>query len=243
MAISTMPRKFLEHTDFKQVAALVALLIAIMLLWNTMVVYPLKILVVLFHELSHGIAACLTGGAMTRIDLSAMQGGTCWSIGGSRFIVLSAGYLGSLLWGGLLLLLAARTHFDRIIAGVLGAIILVTGIIYVRPWFSFGWLFCLGTGLAILASGAFLPEAVNDFLLKLIGLTSCLYAPMDILSDLIFRSIPGSDAYELGRITFIPGVVWGVLWWLIATAGALYFFYLATRKGQPSEAPSSGGAG
>jgi len=220
----------LRNTNWKQVAALGAMLIAIVALWNTMVVYPLKILVVLFHELSHGLAAFATGGAMVRINLSAMQGGTCWSRGGVRFIVLSAGYLGSLTWGGLILLLAARTDRDRLIAGVLGGIILVTGIVFVRPWFSFGWIFSVLGGAALIAAGALLPMPVSDFMLKIIGLTSCLYAPLDILSDLVFRSIPGSDAYELGRITFIPGIVWGVLWWLVAVAGALWFFYLATRR-------------
>ena len=85
---------------------------------------------------------------------------------------------------------------------------------------------------------------MSDFVLKIIGLTSCLYAPLDILSDLVFRSIPGSDAYELGRLTFIPGIVWGVLWWLLAVAGALWCFYMATRQRQGSgQAPAGAPSG
>ncbi len=43
---------------------------AIWVLWPTPVVYPLKIFVVMLHELSHAIAALATGGHVVRITLS-----------------------------------------------------------------------------------------------------------------------------------------------------------------------------
>ena len=84
-------------TYFKGHWQLLALLAAVFALWQTPVVLPLKILVVFLHELSHGLAAVLTGGEIVELSLSAQQGGHAVTRGGSRFLILSAGYLGSLL--------------------------------------------------------------------------------------------------------------------------------------------------
>ena len=46
------------------------------------------------------------------MNFDKREGGYCKTIGGSRFVILSAGYLGSLLWGGLILIGASRTRLD-----------------------------------------------------------------------------------------------------------------------------------
>ena len=96
---------------FKRYIALLLIFIAIGFLWNTLFVYPLKIFVVFMHEVSHGLAAIATGGRILEIQINPQQGGHALTQGGSRFWTLTAGYLGSLLWGGVILLLAARTRF------------------------------------------------------------------------------------------------------------------------------------
>ena len=73
---------------------------AIWYLWDTPAVYPLKVFVVLFHEISHAMIAVATGGTIERIVLDPDQGGACYCPGGNAFLTLSAGYLGSLAWGG-----------------------------------------------------------------------------------------------------------------------------------------------
>ena len=67
-------------------------------LWDTPVLYPLKIFVVLLHEISHAMTAVATGGHIDRIALDPRQGGACYCPGGNAFLTLSAGYLGSLAW-------------------------------------------------------------------------------------------------------------------------------------------------
>ena len=59
-------------------------------LWDTGLVYPLKVFVVLLHEVSHGLVAIMTGGTIDRITLSAQEGGACYCPGGSAFLTLSA---------------------------------------------------------------------------------------------------------------------------------------------------------
>jgi hypothetical protein len=194
----------------------VAIAIVALLLWNTPVVYPLKIFVVFLHELSHGLAAIVTGGRIERIELSAAEGGLCVTRGGSPFWTSSAGYLGSLLWGALLLVLASRSRMDRLVAAALGLLTLGVTLLYVRS--AFGFAYGLLAGAALAAAAWRLPAAALDLLLRVIGVVSCLYAVWDIGSDVLFRDVPGSDAHALATLTGIPAVVWGVIWVVIALA-------------------------
>lgn len=219
-----------KNIDWKQLSLLAGLMVAVVILWNSWIVYPLQLLVVFFHELSHGLMAIATGGAIQEIQVVAQQGGTCVTVGGSRFLTLSAGYLGSLIWGGVILVLAARTKRDRFIAALMGGILILASAFYVRPIQSFGFAFGLASGAALIAAGVYLGAAVNDGILKVIGLTSCLYAVLDIKSDIIDRPGPGSDAYFLAEHTHIPTILWGILWIVLAVAGAIYFLLLASRS-------------
>lgn len=227
--------KRLGKIDWKRAGGLLALLVVVALLWNTWFVYPLKILVVFFHELSHGLMAVATGGSILRIELVAQQGGLCVTAGGIRFLVLSAGYLGSLVWGGVILVAAARTRHDKIITMGLGALLLFVTVVFIRPIIGFGFGFGALFGLAMIVAGRLLPESVNDLVLKLVGLTSCLYAVLDIKSDIIDRSHLRSDARMLSELTLIPTVAWGVIWIAIAAIAAVIFLVIASARPEDDE--------
>ena len=90
-------------------------------LWDTAFVYPLKIFVVLLHEISHAAVAVATGGTIERIVLDPNQGGACYCPGGSAFLTLSAGYLGSLGWGGLMVTAGQSSRIStRWVVGAIG---------------------------------------------------------------------------------------------------------------------------
>lgn len=215
----------------KQMVTTGVALLLIFLLWNTAVVYPLKILVVFFHELSHGIAAVLTGGAIERIELSPQQGGVCYTRGGWTFAITSAGYLGSMLFGGFILVTAARTRLDKLIMSGLGAFLFLLGLFYVRPLVSFAFVFVMLSSAGMMALGYFLTEKVNDFLLRIIGLTSCLYAIVDIKSDALDRNIPSSDAYRIAEsIPFVGSFTVGAVWIIISVLGTLFFLRLTATS-------------
>jgi len=100
----------MKTINLAEVGMLLAIMVVAWLLWDTVLILPLKILVVFFHELSHGLMAIVTGGEIVRIEVVRQEGGLCVTQGGNRFLTLSAGYVGSLCWGGLLLVLAARSR-------------------------------------------------------------------------------------------------------------------------------------
>lgn len=216
--------------DWRQVGLLAALMIPIVLLWSTWAVYPLKILVVFFHELSHGLAAIATGGTIDHIEVVREQGGLCVTRGGSRFLTLSAGYLGSLLWGGAALVLASSTRHDRVLTAAMGGVITVATLLWVRPVASFGFGFHLFAGVVVALVGIALPDAVNDAFLKVFGLASCLYVVPDIYSDTIARSYLRSDARMLAELTHVPTVVWGGAWIAVAVVLSAVFLRWSCRR-------------
>jgi len=197
----------------KRHAPLLALILAVVALWSTPVLLPLKILVVLLHELSHLFAILLTGGSVENLSLSPQEGGAVLSRGGNRFLTLSSGYLGSLLIGLGLLWAALHSRADRWVLAGLGVLLILIAALYIRD--AFALVFCLGAGAVMLALARFLPHGASDFALRLIGLTSIIYVPLDIFSDTLARAHLHSDARmlaeEFGGATMLWGAVWLVL--------------------------------
>ncbi len=195
---------------------LITLCAVIFALWPTDIVYPLRLLIVFLHELSHAIATILTGGQVEDLTVSAMEGGHVIARGGNRFITLSAGYVGSLVIGVTLLLTAVNTHLDRWVMGLLGSGMLIITALYIREPFAI--MFCTSTGVAMLAGAKFLSREINDLLLRVIGLTSMIYVPYDIFSDTIASAHLNSDARMLATEIGGTTMFWGLLWLAISLA-------------------------
>ena len=152
-----------------------------LVLWDSFVVYPFRIFVVFLHEISHGIAAVLTGGRIVAIGLSFDEGGVCQTRGGWPFVILNAGYLGSLFWGSTFLVLGERHTRARSVIATIGLFTLAATLVYVRTPFGFGY--GLLAAAVFLAVAARLPPAASEVLLATIGATSALYAVWDVASD------------------------------------------------------------
>lgn len=212
-------------TRVRFVAGFMAFFAALWFLWDTWIVTPLKLFVVLLHEISHGLAAVATGGAIEKIVVTSDLGGACYCGGGDAFLTLSAGYLGSLLWGAALVLVAARLgRRSSWITGTIGILIGLVAVLYVRN--PFGLFFGLVFGAGLIAAARYLSPAVNERVLWALGLTSCLYAVLDIKSDVLDRPELRSDARMLAEMTGIPTVVWGGVW----IAAALFVCWLLFRR-------------
>lgn len=198
-------------------------------LWDTPVIYPLKIFVVLLHEVSHAAVAVATGGQIQRIVLDPYQGGACYCPGGNAFLTLSAGYLGSLGWGALMME-AARTRKvpTEWVTGGIGALVLALTVLFVRSPFGIAFGLLFGAGLILVARR--LTVAWNRTLLMALGLTSALYAILDIKSDILDRPHLESDAHMLAEITGVPTVAWGVIWIAVALGVSALLFRRAWRK-------------
>ena len=211
-------RQRVASFDLKALLILAALFAATWLLWDTPLVYPIKIFVVMLHELGHALAALLTGGQVVGIQIFPEEGGVTFTRGGWPFVILSAGYLGSLLAGSILLYLSSRRRGGRGLMIALSVFIAANKLLFVRN--VFGVIYGLLAAAALWFSADRLPTRVNLYIVRFIAVACCLYALLDIRGDL-FTLAPVSgavvnDAVALSRLTGVPALVWSMLWLIVA---------------------------
>ena len=200
----------------------------VILFWSTWIILPLKLLVVFFHEASHALATIVTGGKVISMKVDPMMGGMVVSSGGSRFIILSAGYLGSLIWGSAIFSLATHSKVDKYISIGLGVIVIFLTLFFVRN--IFGILFSVIIGFFYIFSGLKLSHTLNDFLLKVTGLTSMIYVPLDVFSDVILHTSAVSDATLMASEIGGPAIIWGTIWIVLGVFIILIVAYLNIRN-------------
>lgn len=203
-----------------QILYLSIMLLIATLFWNTLFIYPIKLFVVMLHEMSHGIMAVVFGGSIIQIQIDSQIGGYCQytmepSFWGS-FMTASAGYLGSLFWGSLILIAAVKSVKDKYITLIIGIILLGLSYFVLQSGEMFGTLMTAGLGLFMLVSVKYFSPIFHDLWLKFIGITSCLYVIVDIKDDLIDRTDIGSDADQIATLTGIPSFLIGTIWMIIA---------------------------
>jgi hypothetical protein len=215
--------------DLQTIGILLAMFAFAVIFWDTLLIYPVKLFVVILHEFSHGLAAILTGGKIIKIEISQQVGGICWTSGGLRFLVVSAGYLGSIFLGGLILIIAARTKHDSVLGVIIGGFLILLALLYIRNLFGFIFTISFGAALVIIALKA--SNKVIDIVMKFLGMTSCLYVIIDIKSDVIDRSNIGSDADKLAEMLGLPwlSMIIGLTWILIALIALAYFLWISGK--------------
>lgn len=209
--------------------------------WHTLLIYPIKLLTVTVHETGHALTAFALGAKNTKISVNKNQGGVTHYFFripiGERtpkwksFIIASAGYLGSVIIGSLLLYLAYKRLAPRLLLA-LGVGLIVDMILFVRDGFTLA-ICGIGVILCILI-GLKAPKKVRVYIVRFIATVSCCYALFDIRDD-IFRfgstQRMGSDAHALQQITGVPYFIWGIIWVIISIV-ILYFVLKGIMKQQ-----------
>ncbi|HJN49782.1 MAG: M50 family metallopeptidase [Pseudomonadales bacterium] len=221
----------------KQILILTALVTAIFLLWHYPVLYPLKLLVVFFHESSHALMTISTGGSVEALVIDQMQGGHVISAGGNRFLTLTAGYLGSLVWGMIIYLVAVRTELDKAMMIILGVVVLAIAGSFIRELFPLA--FAGIVGISLIVSGWKLNTEINDLILRVIGMTNLIYVPYDIYSDTIARSGLRSDAFMLAEEYGGAAWLWGGVWLVISLILVVTTLVLGLLSSQDTQPPES----
>ena len=212
--------------------------------WSTPAIQPVKIMVVLFHELSHGLMAIATGGSVLAIEITRFEGGFCETEGGIPELIVSAGYLGSMFFGGLLLYLskfrgAAPVVYTMLTLTLAAAIFTVIRDPYTRT-------FATGLAAAFITMGLLAPAIISATFLQLLGTVSCLYSLFDIYGDVLVGGHQhahgphelANDATVFAELTGVSATVVGVAW--LAVSFVYFLFVLrAFLVVQPEPAPQS----
>src|SRR5688500_8313792 len=86
--------------------------LATLILWFIpyagLVTFPIRLFVTFVHEAGHALAALLSFGTVNRIAVYWDGSGITETMGGTRLLISSAGYLSTTLYGSALLLLLRR---------------------------------------------------------------------------------------------------------------------------------------
>ncbi|XP_026189875.1 uncharacterized protein LOC113146524 [Cyclospora cayetanensis] len=188
-----------------------------------------KLLTTFLHEFSHASAAWITGGKVKGIEVYTNEGGVTHTVGGIRWIILPAGYLGSCFWGLVFTLLASINIWTlRVGAGLLCFMLLMVLLFFARNW-TVG-IVCVIFILEIIVVWAFTELYHTIWPLRVamlaIGSMNSVYSLLDILDDTIRRKEPDSDAYKCASLTHCSSRLCGSLWGLIALAFVVFEVYL-----------------
>jgi hypothetical protein len=205
----------------QSVYAQLAMFLVMLAIWPLPIVNPVKLLVVLFHELSHILMAYLTGGVVFGMAIDPGGAGVTLGMGGNEVLIVAAGYIGSLAFGILLYYLCAVWEPREVWA----VLFLICCLSIVFRWlniftalFGVGAILIMGVGFFILA------DFVKKFLLRCVATTCCLYPIIDVGGEalektptgfLLNGAVIGSDVSRLARLTDIGAVYIGAFWIVI----------------------------
>jgi len=211
---------FAESFSVAQFILQFGLISAVFWLWQSHWIQPVKLMVVLFHEMSHGLMALLSGGRIINVVITADEGGWCETDGGNTLLIVSAGYLGSMLTGGLLL------YLSRFRARVAGVYVLLTvtlaAAIFTVLHDPYSRKFATGLASAFIVVGCLTPALLGALLLRLLGTVSCLYSLFDIYSDILATgksvAVGENDAVAISHITGMSPHAIGLVWLGISAA-------------------------
>ncbi|MCX7746745.1 MAG: M50 family metallopeptidase [Clostridia bacterium] len=230
----------------KQIGRYIVILIVIMALWNTVIVKPLKVFTVYLHELGHTVMAFVFGYGIKEFKVNYNEGGyTVVQAKGwfSEFMIANGGYLGSVFLA-LLILYLRKTSFKKYIMGSLAIVFLIISLKY-SSFRSFTPYYSIMFAAVVLALYMIQNEKLNDWVIDIVGISSLAYAFYDTFVDTILLQInlklhliedwrggPVTDAMKLAEMTYIPAVVWGTLWILVAVLASKAVLLKAPSKGK-----------
>ncbi|KAI8908323.1 peptidase M50B-like-domain-containing protein [Gorgonomyces haynaldii] len=222
-------------SQWQTIYVLIGYTVFILVFWNLPylkeVLWPFKILTVGLHEFGHASAGWMTGAHVESITLNPDEGGLTRMRGGNPYISLPAGYIGSTVWGSLMVFAGFNTTASKVVAVIVGLCMLLV------LWWAKNWL---TRGVTVLFIGliALLWWLEGGFYLRyfvlFVGIMSSLYSLWDIIEDLVVRKVNESDASQFSRLCCggcLPPQAWGVIWFLfsllflaVAITGALAAF-------------------
>jgi len=218
-----------KQKQFLEIAILGFIIVISFFLWDTIIVFPIKLFVVLMHEISHGIAAILTGGKIISMEINLNLGGKLESEGGTPFIIASAGYIGSFIFGAALFYSAYNKNHGVTIISSISIIILLFAVNVIED-FRLSLISIFSASLLFIIS-KFSPDKISSHIFKMIGLISCLYVLFDIKEDILSDSSINSDASFIAELSGIPENVWGFIWLLISIVGIILLLRYGYKKG------------
>lgn len=182
--------------------------------------HVLTLFVTFLHELGHVTAALLTGGSAHSLQVNPDGSGLATTSGGIRSVVEAGGYIGSIVFGNILLrvgILHSKTA--KVVLAIFGGLMVLSSVIWISTAISF--MFTMTAGLVLVLISR-MKNYVANVLVVLLGLYSVFYVIQD------YDVGPSSDLSAFSGV--IPANVWMYVWLGVAVAVTALNGYSMARK-------------
>ena len=215
------------------------------LLWNIpaldFIVYPLRLFVTYVHEAGHSSMALLSGGKVVGFSVSSDGSGLARTIGGTRALILLAGYLGAAFFGACLFYIVNTFRRPRSISIVIGVMMVFFTLSFASVDASgapFAMLIGLGMSAVLIGMGWKLNRQINLLVLNVLAIMTSLNAVLDLFflvnnADVGAGQGVRNDAAAFSEVVNVlgiglPAAVWAFVWAGIAIAmiGAAVYYSL-----------------
>lgn len=192
------------------------------------VLFPLDFFTTALHELGHAVACVATGGdvnGLTIVSDGKGHGGLTFCTGGWRFIVAQAGYLGTTIFGCLLIYLTSFKNSARSILNGLAVLVTLTVLFFMSSTLTMDGYFLqglmsMGVGIAGAVIMFWVAAKASFPVVRILVLFLAVHTTLNALSDLSLLAMLSlgllsggtSDATNMASMTGIPAIIWSVLW-------------------------------
>ncbi|KAF8464545.1 peptidase M50B-like-domain-containing protein [Russula ochroleuca] len=216
------------HDQLSVLYVIVVYAVVLFGLWTIpgirLMIIPLKLFAIGWHELCHAILAIMTGGTITRISIDPSTGGRTTVQDGHPPSILCAGYVGSTLMGGLFIL----GGFDSLAAKLLSFVAgvgLIAPLSLVRDKLTI-LLTVFYEGLLIGFWFIDHAQALRYYML-FIGMIHILYVIWDITDEKFFRKPHDSDCTQFSYLyKAVPAHVWAMFWIVFQLGSLIGFIFI-----------------
>lgn len=183
------------------------------------VLLPVMYLNTHLHELSHALMTKLTGGEVTKIIVNADGSGETPVLGGQIFLIASAGYVGSSIFGAVMIALGNLEKSAKHALSALAILLALSMVVWVRGD-STGIIAGLAWIVILAGIVSFVKGRPLMFVCQFLGLQMCLNSLMSVfaLVQLTVATEVHSDASILENLTGIPSIFWALIWSMMSVA-------------------------
>ncbi|MBD2137223.1 M50 family metallopeptidase [Anabaena sp. FACHB-1237] len=200
---------------------LIVAAIATVVLWQipfgNYILYPFTILATWFHEMGHGLMALILGGHFHKLEIFSNGSGlahyalnSTWGNIGPG-LVAAAGPMGPPIAGSWLITASGSFNLSTWSLKVLGGVLLLSTLVWVRS--LFGFLVIPILGLIILGIALKTSKKIQGFAMQFLGVQACVstYHQVDYLFSYSAGGLGLSDTAQMQRYLFLPYWFWGGL--------------------------------
>lgn len=213
------------------------------LLWQMpfggLALYPFTILATWFHEMGHGLTAMLLGGHFEKLLIFPNGSGVAYHTSVGRLgdaLVSAGGLLGPPIAGAFFILSGRSPKTSRLVLTLLGGMLLLSTLIWIRS--GFGWVLMPLLGLALLVASRKGPDWLQPMTVQFLGVQACIstYHQLDYLfmnQAVIGGQVMTSDTGQIAAALLLPYWIWGGLiaaFSFVLLAGSLWAVGRAERK-------------